>query len=889
MYFLGDSLQKIQGDVVQEEQTTVTVGTMIRGRYLVKDLLGKSDSGAIYLAEDQRTHSNLFALKEVIVQSKNELYRSLLEYQLLVHLDHPALAHVHSLLKDGQRHRAYLFMEYIEGSNLEILRQQQPEQRFSWLETMNIMASIIAAVSYLHGQLPPIIHGDIKPTNIIMPKAGGRAILVDFGTAKRYELDSRRGVINHAPTVCSCYRAPEQYTTGSDLQTDIYSLGATFYTLVTGNVPADAPSRLTQVSNGEIDPLQPVNEVLPTVPARVARAIDRAMALDADNRFLSVERFWEALWSLVEHPSSVPGDVPSASSHPPRIAKQAVVRPAVVSVPKQPRPPRAWKFGPFWPFAPKQAVARPATVSIPKYRHTPRTSIPAVTEQTTEEPAPVSVAEQPLLDLPPEPAVTEQEVEEPTPVSMAEHPQTAPELVTEHLTPVPSSELALQEPAVEEPAPVSVAEQPPLVLLPEPAISERVVEEPAPELVAEQPPPVLPSEPAVTEQVVEELAPVSVAEQPQTAPELVAEQPLLVLPPEPTVPEQVVEESTPALETEQPPLVLPSEPAAAEQVVEEPTPVSVAEQPQTAPELVAEQPPPVLPSEPAIPEQAVEEPAPTIEPIVADEAVEEPALVSVTEHLPPVPPSEPALQEQAVEESAPTFKSALTEQVAEEPTPVSVAEQPRMAPTFVTERPVEKSARASVAKPPRAPRTWRLIVLLIVVVSVIGLGISAYILSRVLTHPAASATLIPHIRSPKPTLAGVPSTYPTLAGTYKGTIFDIPANVRTSLTFTDVRQNQGHISGYLTVGPGLLGYGPFSGTIDTAKHLQFTVTDPDGNPTLFFEGAMQSATSLSGDYYRCNPAQGSPCVRGPVGYGLWNVQASSASGTSTGTNPSPGL
>gem|GEM_PF-495931 len=782
MYFFGDSLQKIQGDVVQEEQTTVTVGTMIRGRYLVKDLLGKSDSGAIYLVEDQRTHSNLFALKEVIVQSKHELYRSLLEYQLLVRLDHPALAHVNSLLKDDKRHRAYLLMEYIEGSNLETLRQQRPEQRFSWLETMNIMASIIAVVNYLHGHQPLIIHGDIKPTNIIMPKAGGRAILVDFGTAKRYDLDSRTGLINHAPTVRSCYRAPEQYTTGSDLQTDIYSLGATFYTLVTGIVPADAPSRLRRLSNGEIDPLQPVNEVLPTVPARVARAIDRAMAFNADNHFLSVEQFWEALWSLVEHPSTVSSDMPSASSHPSRTSRQAVVRPAVVSVPKQPRTPRAWKFVHFWPFAPKQAVARPAAVSIPKYRHTPRPSIPAVTEQTIEEPAPVSVAE--------------------------------------------------------------------------------------------QPPPVLPSEPAMAEQVVEESTPASVAEQP-----------LPVLPFESTVAEQVVEESTPALVAEQPPLVLPSEPA--EQVVEEPTPVSVAEQPQTTPELVAEQPPPVLPSEPAIPEQAVEEPAPTIEPTVADEAVEEPALVSVTEHLPPVPPTEPALPEQAVEEPAPTFESALTEQVAEEPTPVSVTEQPHMAPTFVTERPVEKSACASEAKPPRAPRTWRLVVLLIVVVSVIGLGISADILSHVLIHPSASATSTPS--SPRHTSTPVPTTYSTLAVTYKGTIFDIPANVRTSLTFTDVRQNQGHISGYLTVGPGLLGYGPFRGTFDAAKHLQFTVTDADGNPTLFFEGAMQSATSLSGDFFRCNPVRGTPCVRGPVGYGLWNVLASSSSAASTGTNPSPGL
>src|SRR6266852_3641400 len=839
VYFLavgdGNGMQSIQGDDVQEELITVPVGTMIRGRYIVKGLLGKNDSGAIYLVEDQRTRSELFALKEVIFQSKHELYRSLLEYQLLVRLDHPALAHVHSLLKGDQRHRAYLLMEYIEGSNLETLRQQQPEQRFSWVETMNIMASIIAAVNYLHGQQPPIIHSDIKPTNIIMPKAGGRAILVDFGTAKHYDLDSP------TTTVRSYYRAPEQYTTGPDLQTDIYGLGATFYTLVTGIMPADAPSRLTQVSNGEIDPLQPLNEVLPTVPAHIARAIDRAMALDADNRFLSVERFWEALWSLVEYPATVSKGLPSTLSHPASIPRQAVVRPAVVSVPKQPRAPRAWKFGPFWPFTAKQAVARPAVVSTPKQRapriEKPGALRPLAAEQTVTRPDTISLPKHPPTIPSSEPTISEQAVEEATPRSVVEQQHMAP-----------TSEPAVAEQVIEEPAPALMTEQLPLISPSEPAIPEQAVEATAPT-----------SEPAVAEQVVEATAPRAVEEQPHSAPTLgpaVAEEPTSisvveqlqpVLPSEPAVAEQVVEEPAPALVAEQPSPVPPSEPTISEQVVEEP-----------APALVAEQPSPVSLLEPAVPEQVVEEPVPAL-------VAEQPSLVS---------PLGPAVPEQAVEEAAPAL----------------VAEQWRVALTSVAEQAVERRARALEAKQQHALSGWRLAVLLILLVAVIVLGIRAANLSGVLTHPApASVTSTPRVSSLRPTPTPVPTTYPTLAGTYKGTIYDIPANVRTSLSLTDVRQNQRHISGILTVGPGLLGYGSFSGTIDAAKHLKFTLTDSDGNPMLFFEGSMQSATSLSGDYYRCNPVQGSSCVRGPVGYGLWNVVASFTSGTSTGTNPSPGL
>ena len=285
-----------------------------------------------------------------------------------------------------------------------------------------------------------------------------------------------------------------------------------------------------------------------------------------------------------------------------------------------------------------------------------------------------------------------------------------------------------------------------------------------------------------------------------------------------------------------------------EQVIEE-----------TASALVAEQPPPVLLSEPAVPEQAV-----------------------------PRAGASPASTGSLAQHTARTHRLAIHDQDAQSGmVGAGIPASQAGCPVWGTGNAPTLEARLSVPKKPRALHAWKLVVLLIVLVSVVGLGISADISSHVFTQHAASATSTPS--SFKPTPTPVPTTYPTLAGTYKGTIFDVPVNVRTSLTFTDVRQNQGHISGYLTVGPGLLGYGPFSGNIDAAKHLQFTVTDADGNPTLFFEGAMQSATSLSGDYYRCNSARGTPCVRGPVGYGLWNVQASSASGTSTGTNPSPGL
>ena len=89
-----------------------------------------------------------------------------------------------------------------------------------------------------------------------------------------------------------------------------------------------------------------------------------------------------------------------------------------------------------------------------------------------------------------------------------------------------------------------------------------------------------------------------------------------------------------------------------------------------------------------------------------------------------------------------------------------------------------------------------------------------------------------------------------------------------------MRQSQGNISGYLTLGPSLQDGGHFSGTIDTTKELKFAVTVTPGNATLFFEGVMQSATSLTGDYYRCSPvnlSQEGQCKQAPGSYGIWDI------------------
>jgi len=168
---------------LQELQITLPTGSILRDRYVVEGLLGQGGFGAVYLVRDLRVKGNLFALKEVIDPDKKDRKRFIFESELLKRLDHRAFPRVYRVFEDETHHKAYMLMDYIEGPNLEKLRQQQPEKRFSLPQVLTLIAPIMDAVTYLHGQDPPVLHRDIKPSNIIAPASGDETVLVAFSIA----------------------------------------------------------------------------------------------------------------------------------------------------------------------------------------------------------------------------------------------------------------------------------------------------------------------------------------------------------------------------------------------------------------------------------------------------------------------------------------------------------------------------------------------------------------------------------------------------------------------------------------------------------------------------------------------------------------------------------
>ena len=279
-----------------QEQMTLPLGATLQddhgGHYCVEQLLGRGESSAVYLVSERRNKHWMFTLKEVINPRTQDRKRLLFEYELLKRLTHPSLPRVYYAFEQAELKRVYLLMEYIKGKDLDVLCNEQPGKRFPLQSALTLLEPIVDALMYLHQQEPPVLHRDIKPANIIVPPHGRSAALVDFRMAKEYQAESTTTVFRRGTPG---YAAIEQFGNESDTdaRTDVYGLGATLYTLLTGVKPVNAVKRVT-AEKGK-DPLKPAHLLVPGIPQPVSRAIQRALSLHPENRFATVEDFWYAL------------------------------------------------------------------------------------------------------------------------------------------------------------------------------------------------------------------------------------------------------------------------------------------------------------------------------------------------------------------------------------------------------------------------------------------------------------------------------------------------------------------------------------------------------------------------------------------------------------------
>ena len=255
-------------------------GDLLRERYRIIEVMGHGGMGSIFRAVDENlglevaVKENLFTIDDYARQFRREA-------TILANLRHPNLPRVSdhfSIEDEGQ----YLIMDYIEGEDLqERLERLGP---FEEEEVVFIGASICDALAYMHSRDSVVLHRDIKPANVrITPR--GEVYLVDFGLAKIMHGDQTTTTGARAMTMG--FSPPEQYGAArTDARTDIYSLGATLYTALTGFTPEDS---LAQTMDQE--ELTPVRERNPKISKRVAEAVEKALQVHPSNRFQMAAEF----------------------------------------------------------------------------------------------------------------------------------------------------------------------------------------------------------------------------------------------------------------------------------------------------------------------------------------------------------------------------------------------------------------------------------------------------------------------------------------------------------------------------------------------------------------------------------------------------------------------
>lgn len=272
---------------------------ILRERYQIRQVVGRGGMGCVYQAEDLRLEGRVCAIKEIqpdpltepeVQRQTHEQFHR--EASVLARLDHPNLPKVSDFFsQDG---RDFLVMDFVPGHDLKEIMDatrreglRLPEERIlEWAD------QLCSALEYMHRLEPPVLHRDIKPGNVKLTP-GGLLKLVDFGLVKLMVPDETRTITVLQGRGTALYTPLEQYGGESghtDTRSDIYSLGATLYHLLTNEPPAEAKQRFLKPES-----LKPIRQIRPEITEQTAKAIEWAMALHPDDRPNTITQFRNAL------------------------------------------------------------------------------------------------------------------------------------------------------------------------------------------------------------------------------------------------------------------------------------------------------------------------------------------------------------------------------------------------------------------------------------------------------------------------------------------------------------------------------------------------------------------------------------------------------------------
>lgn len=281
------------------------------GKYEITSLLGVGGMGVVLLARDSTIDRDVAikVLPQELSADELSLHRFLAEAKSAGKLSHANAVTIYEVSQEGPIH--YLVMEVVSGGSAAGHLEQSGA--YSVADATRIVAEASKGLAAAHKQ--DLVHRDVKPANLLLTD-DGEVKVADFGLAKR--ADNRSMVMTQDGHLVGTpyYMSPEQCEGGDvDARSDIYSLGATYYSLLTGRCPFEESGSVVQVmyahcTAGPPDP----REVRATVPVACAAIVQRAMATKPEDRYQSMDEMRTDLEAVLAAMSGAGIQLPSQSS-----------------------------------------------------------------------------------------------------------------------------------------------------------------------------------------------------------------------------------------------------------------------------------------------------------------------------------------------------------------------------------------------------------------------------------------------------------------------------------------------------------------------------------------------------------------------------------------------
>lgn len=293
---------------------------LMHGQYTIVSFLNSGGFGITYLAKDSL--DRIVVIKECFpgnvcrragasVQPRSRAHQTELksivdlftrEAQNLAKADHPNIVGVHNVFE--YNNTAYMALDYVKGRDLldtinEDRDSLKPDQIVKYL------VNLLNAIGFIHRK--DILHRDISPDNIIINEHD-EPVLIDFGAAREQATKKSR-VLSQLRVVKDGYSPQEFYISGSEQTeaSDLYSLAASFYHIITGDLPPDSQNRITAFASDEADPYIPLGDRTTDYSPAFCAALDKAMSVLPRDRVSSAEEWLGILEGSLPLPEASEG------------------------------------------------------------------------------------------------------------------------------------------------------------------------------------------------------------------------------------------------------------------------------------------------------------------------------------------------------------------------------------------------------------------------------------------------------------------------------------------------------------------------------------------------------------------------------------------------------